>query len=119
MVTYTTDPLESPWFVAGPVTVTVSVDGDTEEASGRGAVVAVVSDVDPAGPVRNVADGVAASRPGPVEVALGHAAHVFEAGHRIRLSLSFGAFPRLRWQPGSGRRTISLDSDTRLELWTI
>lgn len=119
VITYTTDPLESPWFVAGPVTVTVSVELHAEEASSRGAVVAVVSDVDPAGPVRNVADGVAASGPGPVEVALGHAAHVFEAGHRIRLSLSFGAFPRLRWQPGSGRRTISLDSDTRLELWTI
>ena len=115
VVAFTSEPLPTTTTVAGPVTVTVATDAEPPE----GMVFATLSDVGPDASAWNVADGGAAAA-GPITlVELGHAAHQFGLGHRVRLTLSFGAFPRYRWQPGSGRRRITLGSRTRLEMGAL
>ena len=112
---FTSEPLPQALTVAGPVTLTVATGAEPPE----GMVFATLSDCGPGAPVWNVADGAAAVS-GPVTtVDLGHAAHTFGAGHRVRLSISFGAFPRFRWRPGSGLREISLGASTRLEMQVL
>lgn len=112
VLTFTSEPLPAAVTMAGPVTLTVATDAARPE----GMVFATLSDMGPDAAVWNVADGGAAVTGPSTRVELGHAAHRFGPGHRVRLSLSFGAFPRYRWQPGSGRREISLGSRTRLEV---
>ena len=111
VVTFTSEPLSNAVTVAGGVTLTV-VDADQPE----GMVFATLSDMGPDTSVWNVADGGAAVTGPSTRVELGHAAHQFGAGHRVRLTLSFGAFPRYRWRPGRGRRRIALGPGTRLEM---
>ena len=115
VVAFTSEPLPTATTIAGPVTVAVATDAEQPE----GMVFATLSDGGPDGSVWNVADGGAAVA-GPITVVeLGHAAHQFDRGHRVRLTLSFGAFPRYRWRPGSGRRRIALGSRTRLEMGVL
>ena len=70
-------------------------------------------DVDPRGRSRNVCDGLVsrstASELGCVTVRLWPTAHRFRAGHRIRVQVSSGAFPRYARNLGTGepRRTGS------------
>lgn len=112
VVAFTSEPLSEAVTVAGPVTLAVATDVERPE----GMVFATLSDREPDGSAWNVADG-GASVTGPTTlVDLGHAAHRFRPGHSVRLSLSFGAFPRYRWQPGSGRHQISLGPRTRLDM---
>lgn len=112
VLSFTSEPLPAAMTVAGPVTVTVATDVEGAE----GMVFATLSDMDRDGAVWNVADGGAAVTGPSTRVEMGHAAHQFGAGHRVRLTLSFGAFPRYRWQPACGHRQISLGSGTRLEV---
>ena len=112
VLTFTSEPLPNAVTMAGPVTLTVATDAARPE----GMVFATLSDMGPGAPVWNVADGGAAVTGPSTRVELGHAAHQFGPGHRVRLTLSFGAFPRYRWQPGRGRRQINLGSGTRLEV---
>jgi len=112
VATFTSEPLPAAVTIAGPVTLTVATDAERPE----GMVFATLSDMGPEAPVWNVADGGAAVAGPSTIVDLGHAAHQFGLGHRVRLTLSFGAFPRYRWQPGRGRRRIALGSGTRLEM---
>ncbi len=112
VVTFTSERLPAAVTVAGPVTLTVATDVEQPE----GMVFATLSDMGPDASAWNVADG-GASVTGPTNlVELGHAVHQFRRGHRVRLSVSFGAFPRYRWRPGSGHRQISLGAGTRLEM---
>ncbi|MEV4145494.1 CocE/NonD family hydrolase [Amycolatopsis sp. NPDC049691] len=67
-------------------------------------------DVDPAGRSSNVTDRIIRfagpdATPGDVrrvEITLDPTAHRFDAGHRIRLQISGGAFPRFARNPGTG-----------------
>jgi predicted acyl esterase len=64
--------------------------------------------VDPRGRSRNVCDGIVrltAADPltGTVRVSLLGAAHRFGRGHRIRLQVAGGAFPRFARNPGNGQ----------------
>jgi hypothetical protein len=73
-------------------------------------------DVDPAGVSRNVCDGlqrVAMRSGGPqrVRVELWPTAYRFRRGHRLRVQVSSGAFPRWARNPGTGE---SLATATRL-----
>jgi len=66
-------------------------------------------DVDPRGRSVNVCDGLI-SLTGADELQLRHRdvvadAHRFERGHRIRVQVSSGAFPRYARNPGTGSRT--------------
>jgi predicted acyl esterase len=65
-------------------------------------------DVDPRGRSRNVCDGIvrlAEADPltGTVRVSLVAAAYRFGRGHRIRLQVAGGAFPRFARNPGNGQ----------------
>jgi predicted acyl esterase len=64
--------------------------------------------VDPRGRSRNICDGIvrlteADSLTGTVRVSLIAAAHRFGRGHRIRLQVAGGAFPRFARNPGNGQ----------------
>ncbi len=112
VLTFTSEPLPTVVTVAGPVTLTVATDAERPE----GMVFTTLSDMGPDAAVWNVADGGAAVTGLSTRVDLGHAAHQFSVGHRVRLTLSFGAFPRYRWQPVRDHRQINLGSGTRLEV---
>lgn len=105
VLVFTGPPLAADLDVVGPVgaRVFVSVDGPHADLFVR------VCDVDPAGVSRNVVDGIRrlhpATVPGPgvavaddgtltVDVALFPTAYRFRAGHRVRVQVSGGAFPR-------------------------
>jgi uncharacterized protein len=63
--------------------------------------------VDAAGRSRNVTDGIVRLSPGAtgpqaVTVPMSSTAHRFEPGHRLRLQVSGGAFPRYARNTGTG-----------------
>jgi putative CocE/NonD family hydrolase len=105
----TSAPLEDPVEIAGTVTARLDL-----RIIGAGAHVFVrLCDVDAGGRSVNVCDGIVAVPPGDaaysadggqVTVALAATAHRFAAGHRLRLQVSGGAFPRYArstgtWEP--------------------
>ena len=64
-----------------------------------------ISEVDREGRSRNVSDGFLRLRPGkrsPVRIDFDPIAHRFRAGHRIRLLIAGGSFPRFARNPGTG-----------------
>ena len=108
VLTFTGPPLEAPYEIAGPVRAGVYVRGELPYFD----VFARLCDVDPRGRSWNVCDALVRVVPGrfpvdaagvtSVEVPMWPAAHVFRAGHRIRLQLSGGAHPRYARNPGTG-----------------
>jgi uncharacterized protein len=64
-----------------------------------------ISDVDPNGRSHNVADGylrIGVQRTSPLRIELDPIAHRFRAGHRIRLLVAGGSFPRFARNLGTG-----------------
>jgi uncharacterized protein len=113
VLVFTGAPLERPVDVVGPVSAVVHVRTELPHAD----VFVRVCDVDEKGVSRNVVDGIRrlAPRTAPaddvsvgddgvlaVEVELFPTAYRFAAGHRIRLQVSGGAFPRFARNLGSG-----------------
>jgi putative CocE/NonD family hydrolase len=101
--------LTAPLEVAGVVEARLQL-----AIAGEGAHVFVrLCEVDAAGTSRNVCDGIVAVPPGhpayspagaPVTISLAATAHRFAAGHRLRVHVSGGAFPRYArstgtWEP--------------------
>ncbi|MFI6503305.1 CocE/NonD family hydrolase [Nonomuraea typhae] len=94
--------------VVGPVTATV----DVRTSSGHGDVFVRLCDVDRSGVSRNVTDGIVRLRPGDsapdrdgvvrAEVELDPTAYRFRRGHRLRVQVSGGAFPRFARNHGTG-----------------
>ncbi|WP_242902704.1 CocE/NonD family hydrolase [Actinomadura terrae] len=85
----------------GPVSATVHVRAST----GHGDLVVRLCDVDPRGVSRNVTDGVVRiGAPGIVraEVEMSPTAYRFRRGHRLRVVLAGGAFPRFARNLGRG-----------------
>ena len=108
VLVYTSDVLRAPYEVLGPVTATVFV-----AASGPYHDVYVrLCDVHPSGRSLNVCDGLTRVVPGrypsaadgtvAVPVELWPAGHRFPAGHRLRVQVSGGAYPRYARNPGTG-----------------
>ncbi|MBU2662772.1 CocE/NonD family hydrolase [Actinoplanes bogorensis] len=96
---FTGPALETPVTVLGPVRA--SLDASTTAASGD--LFVRLCDVDPAGRSLNICDGLTRmSAAGRIEVDLGHAGHVFRAGHRLRVQISGGAHPRFLRNYGTG-----------------
>lgn len=107
VLVFTSDRLDRPYRITGPVTVETVVASD----AGGTDVVAMLCDVASSGASWNIADGVRRVRgrigePANARVSLGHAAHEFRRGHRIRVSLSAAAFPRYDVFGGPGRRVF-------------
>ena len=102
VLTYTTAPLENDAEVIGEVSAEIWFGSSLPYAD----VFVRLCDVDPRGRSRNVCDGlVSLSGAGEVSCAavrLWPTAHRFMRGHRIRLQVSSGAFPRYARNHGTG-----------------
>jgi predicted acyl esterase len=99
---YTTAPLGSDVEVIGEVSAEIWFRSSLRHAD----VFARLCDVDPDGRSRNVCDGLVsltgADELSCARVRLWPTAHRFRAGHRIRLQVSSGAFPRYARNLGTG-----------------
>jgi uncharacterized protein len=113
VLSYTSDPVPAELDLAGPVSARVFVRASREHAD----LFVRLCDVDQQGVSRNIVDGIRRLSPrtvpapdveaGPdgvlaVEVELYPTAYRLSAGHRIRLQVSGGAFPRFARNFGTG-----------------
>jgi uncharacterized protein len=108
VLSYTSDTLPAPVEVIGPVTASIAVGLSRPYAD----VFVRVCDVDPSGISRNVCDGLQRVTPErfpagadgvrTVPVRLWPTAYRFRAGHRIRVQIAGGSFPRFARNPGTG-----------------
>jgi hypothetical protein len=119
VLVFSSDPLGEPAEVIGEVAAELSVTRDNPYAD----LFVRLCDVDRRGRSRNVCDGIVrltAADPltGTVRVSLLGAAHRFGRGHRIRLQVAGGAYPRFARNPGNGQVDASADSlmPTRYEI---
>jgi uncharacterized protein len=102
VLTYTTTPLESDVEVIGEVSAQIWFRSSLPQAD----VFVRLCDVDPEGKSWNICDGLT-SLSGADEIAaatvrLWPTAYRFKAGHRVRVQISSGAFPRYARNPGTG-----------------
>jgi putative CocE/NonD family hydrolase len=108
VLTFTSSALQRDLEVVGPVAARIVVRSSLEHTD----VMTRLCDVHPDGRSVNLADGARRLRPGApamaadgtrvAEVDLIGVAHVFRAGHRVRLQITSGAHPRLVRNPGTG-----------------
>ncbi|MFE7317505.1 CocE/NonD family hydrolase [Streptomyces sp. NPDC057555] len=99
VLTFTGPALAEPLEVLGPVAARLRVTADGAPDGRSFDLFARLCEVDARGRSVNVCDGLVRVRGGAVEpreavVSMGSAAHRFAAGHRMRLQISGGAFPR-------------------------
>ncbi|GGU28088.1 CocE/NonD family hydrolase [Lentzea flava] len=102
VLTYTTPVLDSDVEVIGEVSAEIWFSSSLPHAD----VFVRLCDVDPDGRSWNVCDGLVslsdATEPRCAVVRLWPTAHRFRRGHRIRVQVSSGAFPRYARNPGTG-----------------
>ncbi len=102
VLTYTTPPLPADTEVIGDVSAEIWFSSSLRYAD----VFVRLCDVDEAGKSWNVCDGLTsvtgADVPGAVTVRLWPTAYRFKRGHRIRVQVSSGAFPRYARNAGTG-----------------
>jgi putative CocE/NonD family hydrolase len=109
VITYTSAALTHDLEVIGPVSATIAVRSTLDHTD----LLARLCDVHPDGRSINLCDGARRLQPGQpptaadgtrtVELDLTAIAHVFRAGHRLRLQISSGAHPRLTRNTGTGQ----------------
>jgi uncharacterized protein len=100
---FSSEPLDQPVEIMGEVAAELSVTRDNPHAD----LFVRLCDVSPRGRSVNVCDGIVRLTrqdplAGTVRVSLIGAAHRFGRGHRLRLQVSGGAFPRFARNPGNG-----------------
>jgi putative CocE/NonD family hydrolase len=102
VLTYTTAPLDADTEVIGEVSAEIWFRSSLPYAD----VFVRLCDVDPGGRSGNVCDGLTslsgADAVTRADVRLWPTAHRFKRGHRIRVQVSSGAFPRYARNPGTG-----------------
>src|SRR6185295_15137889 len=102
VLTFTSPPLERDLTVIGSVDAELFVASSAAHAD----FFARLCDVEPNGRSSNVTDGIvrlsSEAWPTCVRVALAHTAYCFRRGHRLRLQVSSGAFPRFNRNLGTG-----------------
>ena len=102
VLTYTTPPLTADTEVIGDVDAQIWFSSSLRWAD----VFVRLCDVDEAGKSWNVCDGLTsvtgADSPGAVSIRLWPTAYRFKRGHRIRVQVSSGAFPRYARNAGTG-----------------
>jgi len=114
VLVYTSESLEKPLEVTGPVTVTLFASSSAPDTD----FTAKLVDVDPDGRAWNLCDGIVRARyresdtsPKPIEPGKVHeyaidlwvTSNVFLPGHRVRLEVSSSNFPRFDRNPNTGR----------------
>ena len=103
VLTYTSPPLDESRDVIGDVTAELHVSSSAASAD----FFVRLCDVDPAGVSRNICDGlqrIRIERAGQVQRVLVHlwpTAYRIARGHRLRVQVSSGAFPRWARNPGT------------------
>ncbi|REF00103.1 CocE/NonD family hydrolase [Thermomonospora umbrina] len=117
VLVFTSAPLDAPVEVIGPVTARIALRCSRAYTD----VFVRVCDVDPQGVSLNVCDGLQRVTPErfpadvegvrAVDVRLWPTAYRFGVGHRIRVQVSGGSFPRFARNPGTGE---PLGTATRL-----
>ena len=113
VLTFTTEPLETTLEAIGRPVVEIWARCSAPSFD----IFARICDVDAAGVSRNVCDTLASVRSGRdrrlqdgsvrLEFELWPLGHRFAAGHRIRLQISSGAYPRYARNPGTGEDPAS------------
>jgi uncharacterized protein len=107
VLTYTTAPLDTDVEVIGEVSAEIWFRSSLRHAD----VFVRLCDVDPGGRSRNVCDGLVsltgADELSCATVRLWPTAHRFRAGHRIRVQVSSGAFPRYARNLGTGEPLLN------------
>ncbi len=102
VLTYTTEPLAQDLTVIGAVDAELFVESSVAHAD----FFARLCDVAPSGRSLNVCDGIErlanVAWPTCVRVRLSQTAYCFRRGHRLRLQVSSGAFPRFSRNLGTG-----------------
>jgi putative CocE/NonD family hydrolase len=108
VLTYTSPPLQNDVEVIGPVLLVLHAKSSREFTDFFGRL----CDVAPNGRSTNVCDGLLRVEPGNgtlqpdgtlcLEISLWATAYLFQRGHRIRLQVSSGAFPRYSRNLGTG-----------------
>jgi putative CocE/NonD family hydrolase len=102
VLTYTTPPLDTDVEIIGDISAQIWFRSSLPYAD----VFVRLCDVDTRGRSYNVCDGLVslsgADELTRAEVTLWPTAHRFERGHRIRVQISSGAFPRYARNPGTG-----------------
>ncbi len=124
VLTYTTGPLPASQDLAGPVSARIFVRTGRRHAD----LFVRVCDVDPKGVSRNIVDGIRRLSPQTVpaddvhvgddqilavEVQLYPTAYRIRAGHRIRVQVSGGAFPRFARNLGTAQPFAAATSAVR------
>ena len=124
VLTYTTDPLPGRQDLVGPVSARIFVRTGRRNAD----LFVRVCDVDEKGVSRNIVDGIRRLSPQTVpaddvqsgddrvlaiQVELYPTAYRVQAGHRIRVQVSGGAFPRFARNFGTGRLFATATSAVR------
>jgi uncharacterized protein len=124
VLTYTTGPLPASQDLAGPVSARIFVRTGRRHAD----LFVRVCDVDPEGVSRNIVDGIRRLSPQTmpagddhvsddqiltVEVELYPTAYRIQAGHRIRVQVSGGAFPRFARNLGTAQPFAAATSAVR------
>lgn len=103
VLVFTSQPLQAPLDVLGPVRATLHL----QASNGHAHVFVRLCDVDAEGRSRNVTDGIlqlmdATPHDETVTVAMSSTAYQFAPGHRLRLQVSGGAHPRFARNTGTG-----------------
>jgi putative CocE/NonD family hydrolase len=104
VLTYTSEPLSEAYTVIGTPTAELFVTSTAPSAD----FFVRVCEVDPQGVSTNICDGLRRAQLDPtagpqrVEVELWPTAYRFRPGHRIRVQISSGAFPRWARNLGTG-----------------
>lgn len=125
VLVYTGERLGSPVEVVGPVRARIRLRSSRDHTD----VFVRLCDVDETGRSTNVCDALQRVTPArfpadadgvrTVELALAPTAYRFRAGHRIRVQVSSGAFPRFARNPGTGEplatavRMLPADQEVR------
>ncbi|WP_413105776.1 CocE/NonD family hydrolase [Streptomyces sp. Inha503] len=117
VLTFTSEPVNEPMDVLGPVAARLRISTDTGYAD----VFARLCDVDEKGRSVNVCDGLVrlpttSAHPLEVTVPMSSTAHRFAPGHRIRLQISGGAHPRFARNTGSGEPTLDATTLTPVRI---
>jgi hypothetical protein len=122
VLVYTTEPLEEPLEVTGPVKVVLYASSSAADTD----FTAKLVDVTPGGYARNLADGIVRVRyredraaakllaPGEVTelaIDLVATANLFKRGHAIRVEISSSNFPRFDRNPNTGH-AFGRDAET-------
>jgi putative CocE/NonD family hydrolase len=113
VLTYTTPPLQKEVEVIGPVTLVLHAKSSQEYTDFFGRL----CDVAPNGRSTNVCDGLLRVEPAVgrlqpdgtlcLEISLWATAYLFQRGHRMRLQVSSGAFPRFSRNLGTGEPQLT------------